>query len=414
MSIFVLVGITGLAVDASRAYSVSMRVSSILDSAALAGAKLIESDTATDADIVAAAVAYFNLHAGEKHLKGLQLLNLAVTTDRTNNKVHVTVDVRMPASFAQVIGFKEFDFTRSTDVVLNMNKVELAMVLDVTGSMNDNGKLAAMKSAASDVIDSLLTGAVSETSVRIAVAPFSAAVNAGALANKVSASPAVTSCGYNWYWGYTCQTTAGADIDTCVIERTNSRAFTDEPPLGADILPAVPSTPYGNYTCPPAIVIPLQGKSQIATIKSTIAGYSAAGATAGHIGAAWGWYLLSPKWAAVLPANSAPAPYTDKNVSKHVIFLTDGIFNTSYKSGPSTDSVTQMNEAYAQFQSLCANMKAQGITVYTVALDLTDPRAIGELRTCGGSNSFTAADGVQLKAVFQQIVSQLNHLRVAS
>lgn len=413
-SIFVLCGIVGFAVDASRAYSVSSRISSILDSAALAGAKLFEVETATDVDIQAAAKAYFQVHANEKLLPGLQLNNFKVTIDRPNNKVSVDLDIGLPTTFAQVIGFKTFDFHRSSDVVVSMNKIELAMVLDITGSMNDSGKLPAMKAAANDVIDSLMAGSISENSIRIAVAPFSASVNAGALASKVSASPTATSCGYNWYWGYTCTTAAGADVDTCVIERINSRAFTDDAPTGADILPAVPSTPYGNYTCPASVVVPLQGKSQVTTIKSTINSYVATGATAGHIGAAWGWYLLSPKWAAVLPSASAPASYSDKTVAKHVIFLTDGIFNTSYKSGSSTDSTTQSNESYAQFQSLCANMKAQGITVYTVALDLLDPRALSELSACGGGNSYTAADGVALKAVFQQIVSQLNQLRVAS
>ena len=413
-SIFVLCGIVGFAVDASRAYSVSSRISAILDSAALAGAKLFEVETATDAEILAAAKAYYQIHAADKLLPGLQLNNFTVAIDRPNNKVSVGIDVGLPTTFAQVVGFKTFDFHRSSDVVVSMNKIELSMVLDVTGSMNSNGKLSAMKAAAGDVIDSLMAGAISENSIRIAVAPFSASVNAGALANKVSASPAVTSCGYTWHWGYTCTTAAGADVDTCVIERTNSRAFTDDAPTGADILPAVPSTPYGRYTCPGSVVVPLQGKSQVATIKSTINSYVATGATAGHLGAAWGWYLLSPKWATVLPSASAPAPYTDKSVTKHVIFLTDGIFNTSYQNGPSTDDTTQMNESYAQFQSLCTNMKAQGITVYTVALDLLDPRALNELSACGGGNSYTASDGVALKAVFQQIVSQLNQLRVAS
>ncbi len=414
LSIFMLCGIVGFAVDASRAYAVSGRVSSILDSAALAGAKMFEIETATDAEIQASAQAYFQLHTNEKSMPGLQLSNFKVIVDRPNNKVSVDVDVGLPTTFSQVIGVGKFDFKRSTEVVFNMNKIELAMVLDVTGSMNADGKMAAMKAAANDVIDSLMAGSISENSIRIAVAPFSASVNAGALANKVSTSPAVTSCGYTWHWGYTCTTAAGADVDTCVIERTNSRAFTDDAPVGADILPAVPSTPYGRYNCPSAVVVPLQGKSQVATIKSTINSYIATGATAGHIGAAWGWYLLSPKWASVLPSASAPVPYTDKTVTKHVIFLTDGIFNTSYKNGPATDDTTQMNEFYAQFQSLCTNMKAQGITVYTVALDLLDPRALTELATCGGANSYTAADGVALKAVFQQIVSQLNHLRVAS
>jgi len=412
-SIFMLCGVTGLALDASRAYSVSMRISSILDAAALAAARLLESKTATDADIQATAKAYFQLHASERTLPGLQLTNFQAIINRANNKVKLNVDISLPTTFAQVAGFAHFNFNRSADVIVSMNKIELAMVLDVTGSMNSNGKLSAMKAAASDVIDSLMSGAISENSVRIAVAPFSASVNAGALANKVSASPDVTSCSYTWHWAYTCTSVAGADIDTCVIERTNSRAFTDDAPTGADILPAVPSTPYGNYTCPKALVVPLQGKSEVTTIKSTINGYTASGATAGHIGAAWGWYLLSPKWATVLPAASAPASYTDKTVSKHVIFLTDGVFNTSYLSGPSSDSTTQTNEAYAQFQSLCTNMKAAGITVYTVLVEETDPRAVSELQTCGGPNSFTA-DSLSLMAVFRQIVSQLNQLRVAS
>lgn len=414
LSVFVLSGVIGLAVDASRVYSVSARVSSILDAAALAGARLLENDGTSDAAVTAAAKAYFTTHAAERSLPGLTLNNLTVAIDRSTNKVKVDVDVGLPTTFAQVVGVPRFDFKRSTEVRLSMNKIELAMVLDITGSMNDNGKLAAMKVAAKDVIDSLMTGAMTENAIRIGVAPFSAAVNAGALASQVSASPSVTSCGYNWYWAYSCTTAAGADVDTCVIERTNSRAFTDDAPVGPDILPAVPSLPYGNYTCPPAKVIPLQGKSQVATIKSTIDGYGAAGATAGHIGAAWGWYLLSPKWSSVLPAASTPAPYSDKSVSKHVIFLTDGIFNTSYKSGSSSDGTTQMNESYAQFQSLCTNMKSVGVTVYTVALDLTDSRALSELSTCGGGNSYTASDGTTLRAVFMQIVSQLNNLRVAS
>jgi Flp pilus assembly protein TadG len=314
-SVFVLFGFVGFAVDASRAYSTSSRISSVLDSAALAGARLFENDTSSDAEIEATVKAYFQGHAAEKLLPGLKLTNLRVSIDRTNNKVSADVDIKLPTTFAQVIGYTDFTFNRSTQIAISMNKIELAMVLDITGSMNDNGKLPALKSAASDVIDSLMSGATSENSIRIAVAPFSASVNAGALANKVSASPAVTNCGYNWYWGYTCTTSAGADVDTCVIERTGSRAFTDDAPVGADILPAVPSTPYGNYTCPASVVVPLQSRGQVATIKSTINSYVATGATAGHIGAAWGWYLLSPKWSTVLPSASAPAAYGDKTVS---------------------------------------------------------------------------------------------------
>ncbi len=412
VSIMVLMGTTALAVDASRAYTVSMRVTSILDAAALAGAKLLTNESATDAQITAAAGAYFELHASKKTLPGLSLTGFKVTIDRANTKVKTDVDVGLLTTFANVMGVGSFTFHRTSEVAMKIKKMEIAMVLDITGSMNDNGKLPAMKLAASDMIDNLMQNSPSESAVRIAVAPFSASVNAGALANKVSSSPAVTSCGYTFYFGYKCTTSVGADVDTCVIERSNSRAATDDAPTGSDILPAVPSTPYGNYNCPNATVVPLLGKSSAGTIKSTINGYSASGATAGHIGAAWGWYLISPKWAGVLPGSSAPAAYNDANVTKYVIFLTDGIFNTSYKTGPSTMPNTQMDESYAQFQALCSNMKSAGVTVFTVALDLLDPRALTELQACGGGNSYTAVDGPALRSVFQQIVSNLNQLHV--
>ncbi len=413
LTIASLFGVVGLAIDASRSFSVSNRVASALDTAALAAAKLLDDENATDSQIIAKAQSFFQSHASTKSMPGLQLKNFNVTIDRASNKVSVDVDVLLPTTFAQVLGFSKFDFNRKSEVVFKMRKIELAMVLDITGSMNDGGKLASMKAAASDVIDNLMNGSSSENAVRIAVAPFSASVNAGALANKVSSSPAVTSCGMTWYGAYECSSAAGQDVDTCVIERNNSHASSDDAPTGVDILPAVPSTPYGNYNCPSATVIPLLGKSSAPTIKTTINSYVASGATAGHIGAAWGWYLLSPKWSSVLPGVSAPAAYADKEVSKYVIFLTDGIFNTSYISGGSTAPTTQVSESYTRFQTLCTNMKAAGVTVFTVALDLLDARSLTELQTCGGANSYTAATGTELRGVFHQIVSQLNTLRIA-
>ena len=87
--------------------------------------------------------------------------------------------------------------TKST-VVYRADKVELALVVDVTGSMNQvppgdsKTKIQSLKEAASEVIDALMADSPSDTAVRIAVAPFSASVNAGALANATSASPSVT------------------------------------------------------------------------------------------------------------------------------------------------------------------------------------------------------------------------------
>ena len=416
VSVIVLFLVLGLAIDSARLYNNASKIQNAMDAAALSGAKLFDDDTASDGDITNRAKDHFNSYVAAEKITGAEVENLTFTPNRTEKSVYATAHVTLPTSFGKIGNvMPEFSFNPNSTVVYKMNKIELAMVLDITGSMNANNKLPDMKVAAKDVIDGLLQASPSENSVRIAIAPFSASVNAGSLAAAVSASPSVTTCSQTWNDNYTCKDVAGADIDTCVIERTNTNAATDAAPVGADILPAVPSTPYGKYTCPPSIVIPLQGRSQIAMLETKIDGYAATGSTAGHIGAAWGWYLISPNWTGVLPSASAPEPYSNPDVKKNVIFMTDGLFNTSYLNGPSTADATQVNESYAQFDALCGGMKAKGITVYTVGFDLSDPSALSELQNCASSSTdfYNAQGGLALKAAFHDIASKLNTLRVS-
>ena len=106
---------------------------------------------------------------------------------------------------------------------------------------------------------------------------------------------------------------------------------------------------------------------------------------------------------------------------KTVLIMTDGLFNTSYKSGGSTASATQTDESYAQFQALCDGMKSKEINVFTVGLNLSavaasDPRAKTELQNCasGAANFFDAETGADLKKAFQKIAQRLTTMRVAN
>ncbi len=143
LSVLVLIGVTGLAVDASRAYGVSMRIASALDAAALAGGRLLELEAASDADIAAAAQAHFRLHAARKRPAGLELRSFKVVTDRSAHKVSVEVDVALPTRFAYAIGFSEFEFNRRTEVIFGASRVELATTPYIADPINDGTKLAA-------------------------------------------------------------------------------------------------------------------------------------------------------------------------------------------------------------------------------------------------------------------------------
>ena len=264
-------------------------------------------------------------------------------------------------------------------------------MLDVTGSMNANGKLDAMKLATKDVIDELLkpNGNNTLSKNKIALAPFSAAVNVGPYLADVAAGTSVHN-------------------DTCVIERPAAAVTLDQSPAIApanvmtDLDPAAGDYRYG---CPNAEIKPLSNDKN--DVWNTVQSYQASGWTAGHIGAAWGWHLLSPAWGSALDVT--PASYTDDGALKAVLIMTDGVFNTSYQTGPENAVATQTAESYAQFSAICEAMKLKQIMVFTVAFALSSEAEPGRttaktaLETCAGAGGryFDAESNADLKSAFK-------------
>jgi Flp pilus assembly protein TadG len=415
LSCIVLFGLIGLATDTSRYYNYTAQMQSALDAATLAGAKILPDPNTNDNDIKAVIEANFNQFMTTAGINAKSVDASNITVDRSTNTIVTQGKATLPAMFASILtGNKTQSINLTSKVVYDRKTVELAMVLDITGSMNTGSKLADMKAAAKDVIDELFNASLDENSVRIALAPYSAAVNAGDLAASVTAPVPVpvNQCSTKPKKGYPCQDAAGVAIDTCVIERQGANAATAAAPVGTDVLPVVPTTPYGNYTCPDATVVPLSGKSDRDTIKAILDSYVATGSTAGHIGTAWGSYLLSPAWSGVL-GTGAPAAYG--NADKSMIIMTDGVFNTSYLTGGSTAATTQADESYAQFDALCNQIKADGIRIFTVGFALNDARALTELSNCASDPTtfFDAKTGDDLKKSFHSIAKKLNTLRVA-
>jgi hypothetical protein len=150
------------------------------------------------------------------------------------------------------------------------------------------------------------------------------------------------------------------------------------------------------------------------TLRSAVDGLAAVGGTAGHIGTAWGWYLLSPNWTSVWPNDSDPRPY-GTDVVKAVLLMTDGAFNTSYKNGNmnSTDVSAAGSSPYQAMQ-LCSNMKAAGIMVYSVAFQ-SPPAAEALLRACASSPAdyYDATTAADLKSNFRDIADKLTSLRIS-
>ncbi len=109
--------------------------------------------------------------------------NAQLTTDSfvlNGNTVQATAAMTMTPLMASVFG-GNLQISATSQVVRAVNKLEIAMVLDNTGSMAGT-KISLLKTAASNFVDTLSAAAARSTdpnAVRIALAPFSMTVNVG-------------------------------------------------------------------------------------------------------------------------------------------------------------------------------------------------------------------------------------------
>lgn len=416
LSFVILLTIAGLAVDSSRVYNVNFKVRESLDAAALAAAKLLDDEYASDAQFQTIGEAYVNAYIKRISVDDVKIQNVKITPDRTVGSVTAQADVSMPALFGRIsAAVTNFTFTPTATVIYKPRKIELALVLDITGSMCDappfnaadacssGAKLSALKDAAKDMVDALATTDPAPGAIRVSIAPYSASLNAGTYAAMVSGS---------------------ASIDGCVVERTGGGAYTDGSPSGSGALGTSSTADNPSYSCPTADVLPL---TDVATndnaLRQRINDLRGFGGTAGHIGLAWGWYTVSPSWSSIWPSSSRPQAYNKDKTIKAIVLMTDGMFNTAYRNGgenyawPDTATADPSKPGTSSYQALkiCENIRGRGeeMQIYTVGFQ-TPPEAEALLKECSGAaNFFNAGNASQLSEAFKTIANKLTIMRVS-
>ena len=214
-------------------------------------------------------------------------------------------------------------------------------------------------------------------------------------------------------------------MNHCSTE-SSTNAYTD----------VAPSTTYlgFNYTdsaaeCVNQVIQPLTtDKTVLHALANSL---TAQGSTAGHLGLAWGWYMISPNFGYLWPTASQPASYSASNLVKAEILMTDGDFNSAYcngviaadsgsGSGSDSDHINcnaTNGSSISQATTLCANIKAQShTTLYTVGFDLgSNTSALTFLQNCASETSdfFRADTGTDLTNAFKSIAQNLNSLRLS-
>jgi Flp pilus assembly protein TadG len=172
-----LLAMTGAAVDYTRANSARTALQTALDSTALMLSKDVTSLNASQ--IQSTARTYFD--ALYDHPEA-PISNFTVTYTPNTGKgatVLVTANGAMQTNFMKVLGssFNQLNIGSSSTTTWGANRMRVAMVLDNTGSMSDNGKMAALQSAATTMITQLSNFSTTTGDVYVSIVPFAKDVN---------------------------------------------------------------------------------------------------------------------------------------------------------------------------------------------------------------------------------------------
>lgn len=172
LAVPVVVGAMGMSVDLARTYMAKERLTHALDAAALAGAG---SASMSSAEITERVNAYFNKNFPST--TGAQPTNLNVQYD--GDTLRISAGVMVDTTFLQVLGISEVAVDSHSVVQREVRGIEVAMVLDVTGSMSTNNNIATLRTAAGNFVDIMCPGTTCSNMVKIGLVPFATTVNVG-------------------------------------------------------------------------------------------------------------------------------------------------------------------------------------------------------------------------------------------
>jgi hypothetical protein len=138
-------------------------------------------------------------------------------------------------------------------------------------------------------------------------------------------------------------------------------------------------------------------------MKTTVDGLYPMGATNQPIGLVWGWQSLVGGG----PIAAPPAKDSQYTYNEVIVLMSDGLNTLNRWSGNGSSVSTSVDQRMYESSALgtCANIKATGVTIYTVHVNTDGDPASALLRNCASSADkfwmVTSASGIG--TVFTQI-----------
>jgi Flp pilus assembly protein TadG len=416
---FPILGAVGAAVDFSRANDVKSAMQSALDATAL----MLSRDAATLStdDLNTKAKNYFLAMFVRP-----EATNVTVTASYSQSggsQVIVNGAAKVPTAIMGIVGYNSININGSSTAKWCSERLRGALALDNTGSMSSDGKMDALKSATKSLLLQLKGAASTNGDVYVSIIPFSKDVNVGKTNYNASWidwtdwNTNNTSCGSSWgwgggwSWGGGCTTANHNTWNGCITDRggTNSPDSNDyDRKVTAPGTTAASKFPTEQYSlCP----VEMQGLTyDWTTLNSLVDSMSPNGNTNQPIGLVWAWQSLVGGGPLTAPAKDSN--YTYKEI---IILMSDGL-NTEDRWWQSQNSVDKrMYDSSNSGVGTCANIKAAGVTIYSIQVNTGGDPTSTIMTNCASSSDkfYEVKVAGDLGTVFNAIGTNLTKLRVA-
>lgn len=373
-----VMGLVGAAVDYTRAANIRTAMQAAADAAALAAARDVPNQS--QAQIAAYAKRIF-----DANFQRPDATVTAVTTTKDAKTITVAANATMKTAIMAILHVDEIPVGISSQVGWGMNKIELALVLDNTGSMASSGKMPALKKAANDLLDTLEKASPDKDVIKISVVPFDTQVNVGTTYRDASW---IT---YNASLDSYAQTTRAAWTG-CLADRDMPA---DTQGDGSALYPAAKCGTGSLATAAPLT-------NSFDSLRKTIKAMAPSGNTNLTIGLAWGLTTLTPN----APIGGTAAAFGTQRLQKIMILLTDGD-NTQnrYTSNPSSID--------ARTRKACDEVKGKSIKLYTIRV-IEGNRSLLSACATSADTYKEVRNADELGPVFQQIANEIAGIRLTN
>jgi Flp pilus assembly protein TadG len=426
-----ILGFVGAAIDYTRANSARSSMQAALDSTALMLSKDLSDGIITTSQISTKAQSYFTALYTNTDAKSVSVSATYTANSSMGSTIQVTGSGAVTTDFMKVAGFPNINFNTTSTAAWGNVRMRVAMALDNTGSMAQDGKMPAMQTAAKNLIDQLSTLSKTNGDIYISIVPFAKDVNVGASNYNQNwidwtdwdAANGTNVCNSRDRWGNCTSSTWTPSNHNkwtgCVTDRDQDYDTKNTAPTTGNSSTLFPAEEYyenGETYCKPGNspflqqVVPLS--YDWSSLKNTITSMQPTGGTNQAIGMAWAWMSLTQSNPLNAPAKDPNYTYKDA-----IILLSDGLNTEDRWPSYGNGSVQYNGQIDARQKILCDNAKSAGITVYTIQVNTSTPAdptsTVLQYCASGPQNFYIVTSASQTAAVFSSIGTSLSKLRVA-